>query len=136
MSDLLTSVGLPPEYANRKPATLSGGMRQRVAIARALAAEPRLLICDEPVSALDVSVQAQILNLFTRLREDRGISYLFITHDLSIVRQVSDRLYVMAKGRVVESGPTSDVLDRPQDPYTATLVDSVPRQETGWLGQA
>jgi peptide/nickel transport system ATP-binding protein len=131
--DLLASVGLPPSYGQRKPVALSGGERQRVAIARALAANPRILICDEPVSALDVSVQAQILNLFASLRAERGIGYLFITHDLSIVRQTSEYLYVMRRGLVVESGPTEKVLDNPQDPYTIKLMESVPRSGPGWL---
>jgi peptide/nickel transport system ATP-binding protein len=130
---LLRSVGLPVDYAARKPVALSGGERQRVAIARVLAAQPRILICDEPVSALDMSVQAQILNLLIALRSERGLGYLFITHDLSIVRQVTERLYVMHGGRIVESGPTEDVLSNPRDPYTATLLKSVPRPEAGWL---
>jgi peptide/nickel transport system ATP-binding protein len=133
VGDLLQSVGLPAGYASRRPAALSGGERQRVAIARALAIRPRVLICDEPVSALDVSVQAQILNLLAAIRADRGIGYLFITHDLSIVRQITDYLYVMHHGRVVESGPTEQVLASPADPYTIKLLDSVPRPETDWL---
>ena len=133
VADLLQSVGLPAGYAGRRPAALSGGERQRVAIARALAVRPRVLICDEPVSALDVSVQAQILNLLAAIRAERGIGYLFITHDLSIVRQITDYLYVMHRGRVVESGPTDRVLAHPSDPYTVKLLESVPRPETDWL---
>jgi peptide/nickel transport system ATP-binding protein len=133
VADLLASVGLPSSYAQRKPVALSGGERQRIAIARALAANPRVLICDEPVSALDVSVQAQILNLFASLRAERGIAYLFITHDLSIVRQISEYVYVMCRGLVVECGPTEKVLDDPQDPYTVKLMESVPHSGPGWL---
>jgi peptide/nickel transport system ATP-binding protein len=133
VGNLLRSVGLPVDYAERKPVALSGGERQRVAIARVLAAHPRILICDEPVSALDMSVQAQILNLLINLRTERGLGYLFITHDLSIVRQVTERLYVMHGGRIVESGPTEEVLSRPRDPYTVTLLKSVPRPEPEWL---
>ncbi len=133
VGNLLRSVGLPADYAARKPVALSGGERQRVAIARVLAAQPRILICDEPVSALDMSVQAQILNLLIKLRTERGLGYLFITHDLSIVRQVTERLYVMHGGKVVESGPTEDVLSNPRDPYTANLLKSVPRPEPEWL---
>jgi peptide/nickel transport system ATP-binding protein len=133
VASLLGSVGLPADYAGRKPVALSGGERQRVAIARVLAAQPRILVCDEPVSALDMSVQAQILNLLIKLRSERGLGYLFITHDLSIVRQVTDRLYVMHEGRIVESGLTEEVLSNPRDPYTATLLKSVPRPEPEWL---
>jgi peptide/nickel transport system ATP-binding protein len=133
VSELLNDVGLPAAYAKRRPVALSGGERQRVAIARALAAKPRVLICDEPVSALDMSVQAQILNLFSKLRAERGLAYLFITHDLSIVRQVTEHLYVMHRGVIVESGPTEDVLTRPKDAYTAKLLESVPRSEADWL---
>jgi peptide/nickel transport system ATP-binding protein len=133
---LLERVGLPPSYAHRKPVALSGGERQRVAIARALAVKPRLIVCDEPVSALDVSVQAQILNLLKSVREEFGMSYLFITHDLAVVRQVVERVYVLFRGRVVEAGPVDDVLDNPKHEYTVRLVDSVPRSETEWLRAA
>ena len=123
---LLEHVGLPTEYAMRKPANLSGGERQRVAIARALAVQPSILVCDEPVSALDVSVQAQILNLFKRLRDEFGIGYLFITHDLAVVRQVVERAYVLYQGEVVEEAPIDDLLDRPQHWYTQRLIASLP----------
>lgn len=133
VDELLTSVGLPSAYSQRRPAGLSGGERQRVAIARALAVNPRVLICDEPVSALDMSVQAQIMNLLESVRVDRGISSLFITHDLSIVRQASEYIYVMHHGKVVESGSTATVLDSPSDDYTAQLLGAVPRSDGGWL---
>ena len=130
IEELLGRVGLPADYARRRPASLSGGERQRAAIARALAVEPRLLVCDEPVSALDVSVQAQVLNLFRALREEFGLSYLFITHDLGVVRQVVDRIYVLYRGEVVEQGLVDDVLGSPQHEYTARLIASIPRAST------
>jgi peptide/nickel transport system ATP-binding protein len=124
--ELLAMVGLPAEYARRRPAALSGGEQQRVAIARAVAPRPALLICDEPVSSLDVSVQAQILNLMNDLIERLGLAVLFITHDLAVVRQVVSRVYVMHNGRVVEEGSMDALVEQPQHEYTRQLFASVP----------
>lgn len=130
VSDLLQQVGLDDRHAEMVPRTLSGGQRQRVAIARALAVEPKVLILDEAVSALDVSVQAQVLNLLADIRAETGISYLFVSHDLGVVRQITDTCIVLNRGAVVEAGSTSQVLDDPRDPYTQALLEAVPKP--GW----
>ncbi len=124
--DLLGRVGLASDYAHRYAHELSGGQRQRLGIARALAAGPKVLIADEPVSALDISIQAQVINLLGDIQKDEGLSILFISHDINVVAHVSDRIAVMYLGRIVEIGRTDDVLRAPQHPYTRTLLDAVP----------
>ena len=124
--DLLETVGFNPDFTNRYPHEFSGGQRQRIGIARALALNPRLIVCDEPVSALDVSIQAQILNLLKDLQRDLGLAYLFVAHDLAVVRTMSDRIAVMNKGKLVEMGPAEKVYAHPQDEYTRALLAAVP----------
>jgi peptide/nickel transport system ATP-binding protein len=127
VAQLLARVGLDPAYARRYPHQFSGGQRARIGIARALAVKPEFLVCDEAVAALDVSIQAQVLNLFMDLRDQFRLTYLFISHDLGVVRHLSDRVVVMYLGRVVEIAPTAELFDTPNHPYTRALLAEVPR---------
>ncbi|MBQ6451969.1 MAG: dipeptide ABC transporter ATP-binding protein [Solobacterium sp.] len=124
--ELLKIVGLKPDHIRRYPAEFSGGQRQRIGIARALAVDPKFIVCDEPISALDVSIQAQVVNLLDQIQHDLGLSYLFIAHDLSMVKHISDRIGVMYLGHMVEMGPSNDVYHRPLHPYTTALLSAIP----------
>jgi len=130
--ELMERVGLNPDHCQRYPAQFSGGQAQRIGIARALAVNPKLVICDEAVSALDVSIQAQVLELLMRLQRESGFSYVFIAHDLAVVRQISQRVAVMNKGKIVELGSRDQVFGEPQDEYTKTLLAAVPRINPEW----